>query len=123
MRWSRSARFTPAARTRTRRSPGRGRGSGTSPSSSTSGPPGDFTTMARMAVRDDRASAMPLRVYDDRARELLFLRPPLRVVSLVPSETLNVFALGAGDRLGARTRSSGAPEGRVGKGASGGGTE
>ena len=56
---------------------------------------------------------MPLRVYDDRGRELLFIRPPRRVVSLVPSETLNVFALGAGDRLVGRTRYCVAPEGRV----------
>ncbi|HYZ90572.1 MAG TPA: helical backbone metal receptor, partial [Myxococcales bacterium] len=47
---------------------------------------------------------MPLRVYDDRGRELLFIRPPRRIVSLVPSDTLNVFALGAGDRLVGRTR-------------------
>ena len=56
---------------------------------------------------------MPLRVYDDRGRELLFIRPPRRVVSLVPSDTLNVFALGAGDRLVGRTRYCVAPEGRV----------
>src|SRR5690349_13994472 len=45
-----------------------------------------------------------LRVYDDRQRELIFLRPPRRIVSLVPSDTLNVFALGAKDRLVGRTR-------------------
>lgn len=56
---------------------------------------------------------MPLRVYDDRGRELLFIRPPRRVVSLVPSDTLNVFAVGAGDRLVGRTRYCVAPEGRV----------
>ncbi|HKC60395.1 MAG TPA: helical backbone metal receptor [Myxococcales bacterium] len=56
---------------------------------------------------------MPLRVYDDRGRELLFIRPPRRVVSLVPSDTLNVFALGAGDRLVGRTRYCVAPEGQV----------
>ncbi len=56
---------------------------------------------------------MPLRVYDDRGRELLFIRPPRRVVSLVPSDTLNVFALGAGDRLVGRTRYCVAPEGAV----------
>jgi ABC-type Fe3+-hydroxamate transport system substrate-binding protein len=56
---------------------------------------------------------MPLRVYDDRGRELLFIRPPRRVVSLVPSDTLNVFALGAGDRLAGRTRYCVAPEGQV----------
>jgi ABC-type Fe3+-hydroxamate transport system substrate-binding protein len=45
-----------------------------------------------------------LRVYDDRQRELVFLRPPQRIVSLVPSDTLNVVALGAGARLVGRTR-------------------
>jgi ABC-type Fe3+-hydroxamate transport system substrate-binding protein len=69
--------------------------------------------MARMAAGDDRGSAMPLRVYDDRGRELLFIRPPRRVVSLVPSDTLNVFALGAGNRLVGRTRYCVAPEGQV----------
>jgi ABC-type Fe3+-hydroxamate transport system substrate-binding protein len=47
---------------------------------------------------------VPLRVFDDRKREVLFLRPPQRIVSLVPSDTLNVFALGAGARLVGRTR-------------------
>jgi len=56
---------------------------------------------------------MPLRVYDDRGRQLLFIRPPRRIVSLVPSDTLNVFAVGAGDRLVGRTRYCVAPEGRV----------
>jgi ABC-type Fe3+-hydroxamate transport system substrate-binding protein len=35
-----------------------------------------------------------LRVLDDRRRELIFSRPPSRIVSLVPSDTLNVQALG-----------------------------
>ena len=47
---------------------------------------------------------MPLRIFDDRDRELLFLRPPRRVVSLVPSDTLTLVALGAGERLAGRTR-------------------
>jgi ABC-type Fe3+-hydroxamate transport system substrate-binding protein len=45
-----------------------------------------------------------LRIFDDRQRELLFLRPPRRIVSLVPSDTLNLIALGAGERLVGRTR-------------------
>jgi ABC-type Fe3+-hydroxamate transport system substrate-binding protein len=69
--------------------------------------------MARMAARDDRGTAMPLRVYDDRRRELLFIRAPRRIVSLVPSDTLNVFAIGAGERLVGRTRYCVAPEGRI----------
>jgi len=35
-----------------------------------------------------------LRIRDDRDRELVFLRPPRRIVSLVPSDTFNVQALG-----------------------------
>ncbi len=50
-----------------------------------------------------------LRILDDRQRELVFLRPPRRVVSLVPSDTLNVIALGAGERLVGRTRYCDAP--------------
>jgi ABC-type Fe3+-hydroxamate transport system substrate-binding protein len=37
---------------------------------------------------------MTIRVFDDRRRELVFSRPPRRIVSLVPSDTLNVAALG-----------------------------
>src|SRR5438445_3651899 len=51
-----------------------------------------------------------LRILDDRQRELIFLRPPRRIVSLVPSETQSVLALGAGDRLVGRTRYCDAPE-------------
>lgn len=50
-----------------------------------------------------------LRIFDDRQRELLFLRAPQRIVSLVPSDTLNVLALGAGNRLVGRTRYCEAP--------------
>ena len=50
-----------------------------------------------------------LRVLDDRQRELIFLRPPRRIVSLVPSDTGNVLALGAADRLVGRTRYCDAP--------------
>lgn len=37
-----------------------------------------------------------VRVVDARGRELCFPRPPLRIVSLVPSHTESLFALGAG---------------------------
>jgi ABC-type Fe3+-hydroxamate transport system substrate-binding protein len=56
---------------------------------------------------------VPLRLWDDRKREVLFVRPPQRIVSLVPSDTLNVFALGAGARLVGRTRYCVEPEGAV----------
>jgi ABC-type Fe3+-hydroxamate transport system substrate-binding protein len=42
---------------------------------------------------------MPVRVFDDRKRALVFGAPPKRVVSLVPSDTLNVAALGCADAL------------------------
>ncbi|TMA32452.1 MAG: ABC transporter substrate-binding protein, partial [Deltaproteobacteria bacterium] len=48
--------------------------------------------MARMFVV--YLAAMAIRVLDDRQRELVFIRPPRRIVSLVPSDTLNVEALG-----------------------------
>lgn len=56
---------------------------------------------------------MALRLLDDRQREHLFLRPPRRIVSLVPSDTLNLFALGAGDRVVGRTRYCVEPAGQV----------
>src|SRR5215472_15195795 len=44
-----------------------------------------------------------LRILDDRSRELDFSGPPKRVVSLVPSDTFNVAALGCGGALVGRT--------------------
>jgi ABC-type Fe3+-hydroxamate transport system substrate-binding protein len=44
-----------------------------------------------------------LRVFDDRKRELLFSTAPKRVVSLVPSDTLSVAAIGCAGALVART--------------------
>ncbi|HEX8794593.1 MAG TPA: helical backbone metal receptor [Polyangiaceae bacterium] len=44
-----------------------------------------------------------LRVHDDRNRALDFGSPPKRVVSLVPSDTLNVAALGCASALVGRT--------------------
>jgi ABC-type Fe3+-hydroxamate transport system substrate-binding protein len=44
-----------------------------------------------------------LRIDDDLGRTLVIGRPPQRIVSLVPSDTYSVIALGAGDRLVGRT--------------------
>ena len=38
------------------------------------------------------SAAVLLRVWDDHDRELTFVREPRRIVSLVPSETLTLFA-------------------------------
>jgi ABC-type Fe3+-hydroxamate transport system substrate-binding protein len=45
-----------------------------------------------------------LKLLDDLGRTLVFGRPPQRIVSLVPSDTYTVIALGARDRLVGRTR-------------------
>jgi len=44
-----------------------------------------------------------LKVTDDLGRSLVFVHPPQRIVSLVPSDTYSVIALGSGDRLVGRT--------------------
>lgn len=44
-----------------------------------------------------------LRVRDDRKRAIDFVAPPKRVVSLVPSDTLNVAAIGCAGALVGRT--------------------
>jgi ABC-type Fe3+-hydroxamate transport system substrate-binding protein len=51
-----------------------------------------------------------LKLTDDLGRTLTFIHPPRRVVSLVPSDTYNVIALGAADRLVGRTRYCDSPE-------------
>ncbi|MBK8258267.1 MAG: ABC transporter substrate-binding protein [Polyangiaceae bacterium] len=45
-----------------------------------------------------------VRVFDDRRKVLYFPGPAKRIVSLVPSDTFNLFYLGAGDRIVGRTR-------------------
>jgi ABC-type hemin transport system substrate-binding protein len=47
---------------------------------------------------------------DDLGRRLVFARPPRRIVSLVPSDTHSVIALGALDRLVGRTTYCESPE-------------
>lgn len=45
-----------------------------------------------------------VRIRDDRRKWINLLGPARRVVSLVPSDTYNLFALGAGERVVGRTR-------------------
>jgi ABC-type Fe3+-hydroxamate transport system substrate-binding protein len=51
-----------------------------------------------------------LSLLDDLGRTLRFAQPPRRVVSLVPSDTHSVIALGARDRLVGRTTYCESPE-------------
>ncbi len=51
-----------------------------------------------------------LKLTDDLGRSLIFMQPPQRVVSLVPSDTYNVIALGELGRLVGRTRYCESPE-------------
>lgn len=51
-----------------------------------------------------------LRLTDDLGRQLIFPAPPQRIVSLVPSDTYSVIALGAVDRLVGRTTYCVSPE-------------
>jgi ABC-type Fe3+-hydroxamate transport system substrate-binding protein len=46
----------------------------------------------------------PVRLRDDRGRLHRFLRPPARIVSLVPSDTYSLLRLGAGEKVVGRTR-------------------
>lgn len=64
-----------------------------------------------------------LRIVDDRNRELTFGAAPRRVVSLVPSDTFNVAALGAGHTLVGRTDYCELPADLVAKVPSVGGTK
>lgn len=50
-----------------------------------------------------RYTAPVLRIDDDLGRTLSFGTAPRRIISLVPSDTYSVVALGAGDRLVGRT--------------------
>jgi ABC-type Fe3+-hydroxamate transport system substrate-binding protein len=56
---------------------------------------------------------MAIRIRDDMGRDVCLFRPPRRLVSLLPSETDNVMALGAGDRLVGRTSYCTEPSGLV----------
>ena len=61
-------------------------------------------TVARGRRRRATLPAMAILCRDDMGRELLLPHPPRRVVSLVPSDTDSLFALGVGDRVVGRTR-------------------
>ena len=66
---------------------------------------------------------MLVRVRDDRSRELVFGSTPKRVVSLVPSDTLTLCALGCAAALVGRTDYCVLPEDVVSKIPSIGGTK
>ncbi len=64
-----------------------------------------------------------LRIQDDMKRDLVFGTAPKRIVSLVPSDTYSVAALGCGDRLVGRTDYCELPTDLVAKLPSVGGTK
>ena len=49
------------------------------------------------------AAGFPRTVTDARGRKIMLAAPPRRIVSLAPSETENLYDLGAGDRIVADT--------------------
>lgn len=51
-----------------------------------------------------------IKLTDDLGRTLVFVHPPQRVVSLVPSDTYSMLALGVGERLVGRTKYCEMPE-------------
>jgi iron complex transport system substrate-binding protein len=55
----------------------------------------------------------PMTVVDDMGREVTILSIPLKIVSLAPSSTEILFALGAGDKLIGNTGYCNYPEGAV----------
>jgi ABC-type Fe3+-hydroxamate transport system substrate-binding protein len=65
------------------------------------GEPGSPTNEAPPA--GGTVASAPIRVTDDAGRAVLLPRPATRVISLVPSITETIVALGAADRLVART--------------------
>src|SRR5262245_49336433 len=102
-----SARFRAEARTRTSNCSGRGVGSGTSVSCSTSGPPGVVKVIARMlaclqvewaVVSARHCSKLPPRSHGSlhqHARDQEeHMAVPQRIVSLLPSSTEILCALG-----------------------------
>jgi ABC-type Fe3+-hydroxamate transport system substrate-binding protein len=54
-----------------------------------------------------------LRLRDDLNRDVVIASPPRRIVSLVPSDTYSLFALGCGERVVGRTRYCVEPAGAV----------
>jgi iron complex transport system substrate-binding protein len=69
------------------------------------GQSGGVETAGRQGETQERTEAPPsIRVVDDAGRTLRLSGPSRRIVSLVPSVTETIVALGAADRLVARTR-------------------
>ena len=55
--------------------------------------------LVTMALPAAAADAFPVTVVDDEGTEITIEQMPQRIISLAPSSTETVFALGAGDRL------------------------
>ncbi len=69
-----------------------------------------FSACERAGGNDDAAGGAAVSATDDLGRTVTLERPATRIVALVPSVTETVVALGAGDRLVARTDYDTSPE-------------
>jgi len=79
-------------------------GAACAPGDGSSGaPPGEDGPAARATDEAAREGPAPVRVVDHAGHTLELDRPPERIVSLVPSATETLVALGRRDRLVART--------------------
>ena len=57
------------------------------------------TSAGNSATASESSAGFPLQIVDDLDRKTTLNRPPRRIVSLAPSATEILFALGAGDRV------------------------
>lgn len=58
-----------------------------------------FLVVLLLALQTALATTYPLTVHDELGAELMLPAPPQRIVSMIPSDTETVCALGACDRL------------------------
>ena len=70
-----------------------------SPGAGTAGPPASGGATVPSAVP---AATFPIALTDDEGTEVVIESPPQRIVSLTPSSTEILFAIGAGDRVVAK---------------------
>lgn len=73
--------------------------SGSAPADSGSSAPGAAPSAPAADAARDQPAAFPLTLTDDAGRQVTIERRPERIVSLAPSNTEILFAVGAGERV------------------------